>query len=189
MMSVRMVLTLSLFLLLAPALLPAQAAPAQEVISPEKGRTVYLAPMGYGMDQYLANHLTVQRLYQVMTHPKDAELMFSDLLGPALGRKLRESFPEYFEEPAAPEEAEKKEEEKKGDTAVSAKVEPDEMRRGNWGQGKGNYFLLDYRSGRVLWSTYFRPDSFTPRDLDQAAKKIVDRLKKQVFAGKNPGGQ
>jgi len=183
-----MVISLFRFLLVAPALLTAQAPPPQEAVSLEMAKTVYVAPMGYGMDQYLANHLTAQRLYQVITHPKDAQLMFSDQLGPGLDRKLRESFPEYFEEPAEPVEAEKKEGEKEDKTA-SAKEEKDEIRRGAWGQGKGNYFLLDYRNGRVLWSTYFRPNSFTPKDLDQAAKKIIERLKKQVFAGKSPGGQ
>jgi len=185
MMSVRMVLSYLLLLWLAPSLLTAQAPPPQEVISAETAKTVYVAPMGYGMDQYMANHLTAQRLYQVMTHPKDAQLMFSDQLGPALDRKLRESFPDYFEEPAEPEKKEEDKEEK----AAATKAEKDEARRGAWGQGRGNYFLLDYRSGRVLWSTYFRPSTFTPKDLDQAAKKIIDRLKKQVFAGKNPGGQ
>ncbi len=45
---------------------------------------------------------------------------------------------------------------------------------------RGTVFLVDIKSRRVIWSVYERPKDFTPKQLDRAAARIVNRLKKDI---------
>src|SRR5262245_13640272 len=47
-------------------------------------RSVYLLPMFRGMDQYLANALTNEGVFQVVTDPKLADTFFTDRIGEPL---------------------------------------------------------------------------------------------------------
>jgi hypothetical protein len=50
--------------------------------------TVYLLPMGSALDQYLANRLTSEHVFQVVTDPKLADAVFTDRIGSAFEEKL-----------------------------------------------------------------------------------------------------
>src|SRR6185369_14025016 len=59
---------------------------------PEVG-AVYLLPMTGGLDQYLANRLTAEGLFRVVTDPKLADAVFTDQLGAAFEQKLVDLYP------------------------------------------------------------------------------------------------
>jgi hypothetical protein len=139
-------------------------------------KTVYLLPMSYGFDQFLANRLTQEGVARVVTHPRDADAVFTDVVGPGLDRKLHDLFPDLFRDPDAPPVS-KQEGEQPKDVKV---MNPEDAPRSTFGRTKGNYFLLDFRSGQVLWSTYERPKTFQPDDLDKASGRVVRRLARDI---------
>ena len=55
--------------------------------------TVYLLKMSKGLDQYLANRLTGEHVFQVVTDPKFADAVFTDQIGEGFQTKLEELFP------------------------------------------------------------------------------------------------
>jgi hypothetical protein len=42
---------------------------------------VYVLPMARGLDQYLANRLTTEHVFQVVTDPKTADAVLTDRIG------------------------------------------------------------------------------------------------------------
>jgi hypothetical protein len=135
---------------------------------------IYLLPMTAGLEQYLANRLTAEQIYQVVIDHTKAEAVFTDQIGAAFEVKLAELYPPP--KPEAEEKEKKAEEESnagglKGDTGTP----PSTFRR-----GRGNLFLVDLKSRRVLWSIYYPPRSSAPADLDRASRRIVEDLRKAV---------
>ena len=57
------------------------------------GRTVYLMPMGHGLDQFLANRLTRMHVLQVVTDPAKADTIITDQVGAPLGGQLNDLYP------------------------------------------------------------------------------------------------
>jgi len=55
--------------------------------------SVYLLPMAKGMDQYLANRLTNERVFRVVTDPKLADAIFTDHLGEGFQAQLEDFSP------------------------------------------------------------------------------------------------
>ena len=47
-------------------------------------------------------------------------------------------------------------------------------------RGRGTLFLVDAHSRAVLWSVYERPVKSTPDELDHTARRVVDRLKRDL---------
>jgi len=135
--------------------------------------SVYLFPMAGGMEQYLANQLTSQGVFQVVTDPKRAEAVFTDRLGAEFEKRLDELIP--LPQAAPPAEQKEKEEEEKESKQV--REEPP-GRLSTFARGKGNFFLVDARSRTVVWSTYARPENTTAEQLHRTATRIVDRLKR-----------
>jgi hypothetical protein len=68
-------------------------------------KTVYLLKMSKGMEQYLANRLANEHLFQIVTDPKLADAIWTDQIGEGFEAKLNELFP-----PPAPPEPEEKDE-------------------------------------------------------------------------------
>src|SRR5208337_1515701 len=66
--------------------------------------TVYVLSMSKGLDQYLANRLTNDHVFQVVTDPKRADAFLTDRIGESLQSKLEEIFPPPAPEKAAPTE-------------------------------------------------------------------------------------
>jgi hypothetical protein len=69
-----------------------------------EGRTVYLMPMGRGLDQFIANRLTRMHVFQVVTDPSKADTVISDRVGRELEDRLNDLYPPP-EEPKSGEAA------------------------------------------------------------------------------------
>jgi len=55
--------------------------------------TVYVLPMSRGMDQYLANRLTNEHVFRVVTDPKLADAVFTDHISQAFQEQLEDFSP------------------------------------------------------------------------------------------------
>jgi len=150
-------------------------------------RTVYVLPMSNGLDQYLANHLTAQGFYQVVTDPKLADAVMTDQIGTAFETRMADLLPP--EKPAGPQAAEDdsklspaEREEKEAARAV------ERFKAGNYtvqrvstfGRGRGNVFLVEVKSRRVVWSAYEPARRVQPDDLDKTSIRVVERLRRDV---------
>ncbi len=161
-------------------------------------QSVYLLPMGYGLDQYLANRLTAEGVFHVVTDPKRADAVLTDQIGAGFERRLDDLIPRdepaaVLPPPAAPGAAPPSKEETAA--ADRAKKEHEDelmverLKRqslpplSSFSRGKGNVFLVDLKTRRVLWALYERPKRVLPDDLNRTSARIVDQLKKDI-AGK-----
>src|SRR5687767_3179454 len=136
---------------------------------------VYLLPMGSGLDQYMANWLVRENVYQVVTDPQKADAVLTDQIGVPLQEKLLELYPPP-PLPEPPEDEKKAEDEKKKEEGG---LKGDLSRpRSTFTRGRGNVFLVDLKSRRVLWSVYERPKNSLPDELDKTSQRIVRQLKK-----------
>jgi hypothetical protein len=143
--------------------------------------SVYLLTMGRGLDQYLANRLTEEHIFQVVTNPKLADAVFCDRIGPAFEDKLAEleGNPEPVSRPA--KEAKEKEE-PAASTSSSLPTLSGPTQTSTFSGGKGTVFLVDPKTHRVLWSVYQPPKSSRSDDLNRTASDIVSRLKRDLKA-------
>jgi hypothetical protein len=165
-------------------LLPLLAGAAE--IAGSNVRTLYVMPMAHGLDQYLASRLTRDRVLEVIADPARADAVLTDGLGKPLEEALEKLHPtpkpsgEDAESEIAADDSDSGTEQASRSTAVTSNAEPPVS---TFGRGKGTLFLVDARSRAILWSVYERPKRSTPDELDRTAKRIVDRLKKDL-AGK-----
>lgn len=137
-------------------------------------QSVYLLPMGYSFDQYLANQLAELHDFQVVSDPKKADAVFTDRIGASLEQKMDELFPA-----PAPAATAAKKDEKEDDSESEPKAEPP-ARFSSFGRSRGTFFLVDAKSRRVLWSTYERPKNGTPAELHRSAARIAQRIQKEI---------
>src|SRR5712691_9558147 len=84
-------------------------------------QSIYILPMGSGMDQFLANRLTKLGLFQVVADPKKADAIFTDRLGEPFENKLDELYPPPPPPPAAKDDTAAKDDK----TAKSGKKDKD----------------------------------------------------------------
>jgi hypothetical protein len=143
--------------------------------------TVYLLKMAKGLDQFLANRLTSDRVFQIVTDPKLADAVFTDQIGEGFQMKLEELFPTpESEKPAPPPKPEKTAEEANpllGDT-VNKLSSP--ASNSSFGRAKGTVFLVDAKSRQVVWSVYQASKGVTPKEMDRTAIDIVSRINKDL---------
>ena len=118
-------------------------------------RTVYIFPMRSALDQYLASQLTRQHLLLVVADPKAADAVLTDRVGP--------SFEQSFNQRVLGEKP------KNGEEQVH-----------NAFGGKGGLFLVN-KSKQIVWSTSDWPKDSSPKQLDKAARRSVQRLKKDMY--------
>jgi hypothetical protein len=140
-------------------------------------KTVYLLPMTYALDQFLAIRLTKGGVVQVVTDPKKADAIISDHIGTALEEKMDSL---YGEQKAV----------KSADGApVSDKdkdKDKDDKDQNSFGGGpmaggtrsKGAVFLVDPKTRNVLWSDYVPPKNSQPGELNHVADKIAAQFEK-----------
>ncbi|MBM3814695.1 MAG: hypothetical protein FJW20_23975 [Acidimicrobiia bacterium] len=155
-------------ILAASLLVPAAYAVDAEL---SQIQTIYLLQMGNGMDQYLANRITAEGLFQVVTDPAKADAIFTDQIGAGFEQRLKDLFPE----PKKEEEKSKKQEGLTGEQITPPS---------SFSRGKGNFFLVDLKTKRVVWSIYERPKEFTPDRLDKTSGRIVEKLRKDLTGKK-----
>ena len=130
-------------------------------------KTVYLLPMTYSLDQFLAIRLTKGGVLQVVTDPKKADAIISDHIGTTLEEKMNSLYGEQ--------------------KAVKAEATDDKDKdKSTYGNGpmaggtrsKGAVFLVDPKTRNVLWSDYVRPKNSQPDELNHVADKIAGQLEK-----------
>ena len=152
-------------------------------------RNVYILPMTGGLDQYLAKSLTQHRHYQVVTDPKLADAIFTDRVGDSFEKKLVELYPPP-PPPEKPIEKSEKDDKKsakdkdKDKDYLAIKTEP-MVRLGGFSRNRGNIFLVERESKKVIWSFYKRPKTTTPDDMNRIADSIVSSLQRDVVGKKN----
>ncbi len=135
---------------------------------PGKVEVVYLLPMGNGLDQYLAGELTRQNVLQVVTDPAQADAVLTDQIGKNFEKRFEELFP-----PPKPAGEESEE--------AAPQVDQGPVLAGpGFSRGKGNLFLVDRRTRRILWATYEVPRDSTTKELHRSAGRIAERLKKEL---------
>jgi len=148
--------------------------------------SVYVLSMSKGLDQYLANRLTNDHVFQVVTDPKLADAFLTDQIGESLQSKLEEILPPPPSDKPAPaaEKAPKADKDKGtssnpllGDT-VNKLATPGAS--SSFSRGKGTVFLVDAKSRQVVWSVYQLPKGSTAKEMDRTASDIVSRLKRDL---------
>jgi hypothetical protein len=155
------------------------AAADKAFVHPALGQVqkVYLLPMTSGFDQYLANQLAKQGVFEVVTDPKLADALIADVIGRGFEAKVLELFP-----PPPPPPVEKKETKEGEASEEPAPFDSAEKnaRMTTFGRGKGNVFIVDVKSRAVVWSIYERPKDMSSKELDKTSEKIVSRLRKDL---------
>jgi hypothetical protein len=137
--------------------------------------SVYLLPMANGLDQYLANRITNEHVFQVVTNPKLADAIFTDRIGEVLEEKLADLLPSP--EPVARPTPNPSSPSLPTET-VNKLANP--ATASNFGRGKGNVFLVDPKSHQVVWSAYRTPKSSASSEMDRTASDIVSRIKRAL---------
>jgi hypothetical protein len=162
----------SAFTITCVAICAAALCAARDVKYPEltQIRQIYLAPMGNALDQYLANRLTQGGRFQVVTDPQIADAILSDRIG--------ESFESYFTTLyPAPVKANSTDSEKDDSVRETGEERP---RVSTLGRARGNLYLIDRATRKVIWSDYRRPRNTQPDELDELADYFATRLRKQA---------
>jgi hypothetical protein len=146
--------------------------------------SVYILPMARGLDQYLANRLTSEHVFQVVTDPKMADAVFTDRIGEAFETQMDGLVPPPA--PPPPPEAAKKDSKKEAAPGGVAAMTDTVNKLANpalnsaFGRGKGTVFLVHAKGRQVVWSVYDPPKSSSGNDMDRTASDIVSRLKKDL---------
>jgi hypothetical protein len=149
-------------------------------------KNVYFLPMSRGLDQYLANRLTGGGFLQVVTDPSKADALFTDHLDAAFEASVKELYPETKPVVAPAKSADKPKEAKP--PVAEATPDASEMKMSGGerpptvARSRGTVFLVKRGTGNILWSVYHDPSIRRPKELDQAAGKIVAALKKAMAA-------
>jgi hypothetical protein len=143
--------------------------------------TVYVLRMSKGLDQYLANRLTADKVFQIVTDPKLADAVFTDQIGEGFEAKLEEIFPPP--EIAKPAPAPKKDEDE--DVPPANKLMTDTVNKlaaptSSFGRSHGTVFLVWAKSRQVVWSAYEPAKGSASKDLNRTANDIVSRIRKDL---------
>jgi hypothetical protein len=142
--------------------------------------TVYVLPMAHGLEQYLANTLTEEHVFVIVTDPKLADAILTDHVSAGLQEKLDSLL---APPPAPPKEGEKADAPKGSIFEPANKVE-NPADTATVGRSKGMVFLVGTKSRQVLWSVYDLPKDASSKELDRIASAIVSRLRKDMGLGK-----
>lgn len=147
----------------------------------ETVHTVYVLPMAHGLEQYVANVLTEENVFVVVTDPKLADAVLTDHVDAGLQLKLDSLLAPLTEKP-------KKEGEKvdgpKGSIFEPANKLENPADNSTMGRAKGTVFLVGTKSRHVLWSMYSLPKDTSSKELDRIASAIVSRIRKDLGQGK-----
>jgi hypothetical protein len=129
-------------------------------------KTVYLLPMTYSLDQFLAIRLTKGGILQVVTDPNLADAIFSEHIGTGLEDQMKSL---YGDKKAAA--GDDKDKDKDNQTSFGGPI-------AGGTRSKGAVFLVDRKTRNVIWSDYVRPKNAQPDELNHVADKIAAQLEK-----------
>jgi hypothetical protein len=146
--------------------------------------SVYVLPMAHGMEQYLANRLTNDHVFRIVTDPKLADAVLTDRIGTGLQARLDEMLPAPVAEKPAPKEGEKEKDAPDKDSSTSLADSMGKLQNpannSSVGRSRGTVFLVDTKSRQVVWSAYDLPKDSSSKELDRTASDIVSRIKKDL---------
>jgi hypothetical protein len=125
-------------------------------------QSIYVLPMSGGFDQQIASRLASSGVFQVVADPQQAEAVLTDHIGP----RFEERLDELYSPPKEPLKA------------GEAESRP---RFGGASRGRGNLFLVDRKTRRVVWSAFEPPRSTLAADLDRAARRVAGRLARDLY--------
>jgi hypothetical protein len=147
-------------------------------------RSVYVLPMSHNLDQYLANRLTNDHVFTVVTDPKLADAVLTDRVGSSLETKLETMLPAPKPEKVKEKVKEDKDGKEPDSLAESISKSSGGPDTSSIGRSKGTVFLVDTKSRQVVWSSYDLPKDTSSKELDRTASDIVSRIKKDLNPGK-----
>lgn len=162
-------------------LLLACCAAALNAAGLETVHTVYVLPMAHGLEQYLANALTNEHVFVVVTDPKKADAVLTDHVGAALQEKLDAML---APPPPTPDPKTESKDDPKGSIAEPLNKVDNPATSSSVSRSKGMVFLVDTKGRDVVWSVYDLPKDSSSKELDRIASAIVSRLKKDMGLGK-----
>ena len=122
-----------------------------------KTNTVYILPMAYGLDYYLASQITSSRVLRVVVAPEKAESVLTDKVDDAFRTWSKLHF-----------------------GGVVPPRPPATYQRARSSPNPGTLFLVDPKTGIVLWSTYEPVHRTSPSALDQVAAQVARRLQNSL---------
>ena len=162
-------------------LLPVCCAAALSAADLADVHTVYVLPMAHGLEQYLANALTNEHVFVIVTDPKMADAVLTDHVGAALQEKL-----DTMLAPPPPEKAlkEGEKDDPKGSLMEPANKLENPGANSTVGRSRGTVFLVGTKSRQVVWSIYELPKDATSKEADRIASAIVSRLRKDMGLAK-----
>jgi hypothetical protein len=167
--------------------------------------SVYLMPMSRGLDQYLANRLTNEHIFQVVTDPKLADAIFTDRIGEGFQLQLENISPtpkppkaetkadgkdakEAAGDGEKPAPKSRRDRSDKAPDSVASLLAGETSNKADspalnstFGRGKGTVFLVDAKTRQVVWST-FNPSKIGSdnHEMDRTASDIVSRIRKEL---------
>jgi hypothetical protein len=144
-------------------------------------KSVYLFPMSNGLDQYLADRLTHDHIFQVVTDPKAADAVITDRLGDAFETQLLTARPE-LKPPPPPKPPADKDKDKDADAAKKdvKEQEPIVPVSSSFHAAHGTIFLVHAKTQQVVWSTYQKPGGHDPKEMERTATRIAKILEKDL---------
>jgi len=137
-----------------------------------------MLPMAGGLDQYLADWITREKIAQIVTDPKAADLVMTDRLGEAFEQKLAQLRPEEVK-PAEVKEVKKDDPKTPGKVMESAGAgTPAGTPRNAFRSTtvRGTIFLVDVKSKQVVWSDHEKPASGSDANLNREAERVAKKL-------------
>jgi len=147
-------------------------------------RTVYVMPMSHGMDQYIANRLTNDHVFTIVTDAKMADAVITDHVGSSLQTKLDDMMRPPVVEKTKDEKDKAKDKDKDApqvnSLAESISKTGGAMETSSISRSRGTVFLVDTKSRQVVWSAYDLPKDSSSKELDRTASDIVSRIKKDL---------
>ena len=150
----------------------------------ESVHTVYVLPMGHGLEQYLANALTSEHVFVIVTDPRMADAVLTDHIGAQLQQKLDTLLAPPVEKPDVKEGDKDKIETPKGSIIEPANKLDNPADNSPMSRSRGMVFLVGTKSRQVLWSIYDLPKDASSKELDRIASAIVSRLRKDMGLSK-----
>lgn len=118
-------------------------------------KTIYLFPMSGSYEQFLANRITGQHLFQIVADPSVADAVLTD--------RLDASFEHTF------------------DQRVLGKPSSGDSTHSSFNRARGTLFLVT-RNKQVAWSTYVPSKGTSARALERAARHAVGNLKSALVS-------
>ena len=139
-------------------------------------RSVYTWPMAKSFDQYLAEQITAENVFDVVVDPQLADVILTDRIDAPFLAVMNDLFPlSAGKNQKAPITAKQD----KSDSIESGGTIKRPINR-VLGRPQGTLFLVHIETRKVLWSTYLREHEATPNKLHQMASGVVKRLKKAL---------